>query len=48
MQGSTGTTDTSGTTSPTTTVYPPTDRTVPTRAPGRASYDRDVVHSILD
>ncbi|MFJ1970351.1 pyridoxamine 5'-phosphate oxidase family protein [Streptomyces sp. NPDC087903] len=30
------------------TVYTPTDRTVPTRAPDRASYDRELVHSILD
>ncbi|MEU3608449.1 pyridoxamine 5'-phosphate oxidase family protein [Streptomyces sp. NPDC035033] len=28
--------------------YAPTDRTVPTRARQRASYDRDVVHAILD
>lgn len=28
--------------------YEPTDRTVPTRSPGRASYDRELVHSILD
>ncbi|TYR53880.1 pyridoxamine 5'-phosphate oxidase family protein [Streptomyces parvus] len=28
--------------------YPPTDRTVPTRARDRASYDRELVHSILD
>lgn len=28
--------------------YTPTDRTVPTRAPQRASYDKDVVHAILD
>ncbi len=28
--------------------YPPTDRTVPTRARERASYDRELVHSILD
>ncbi|KOV94769.1 hypothetical protein ADK65_30210 [Streptomyces sp. NRRL B-1140] len=30
------------------TAYTPTDRTVPTRSPGRASYDKDLVHSILD
>ncbi|GAA3994073.1 pyridoxamine 5'-phosphate oxidase family protein [Streptomyces marokkonensis] len=30
------------------TAYPPTDRTVPTRSPDRASYDRELVHSILD
>uniref|UniRef100_UPI0009C0D592 pyridoxamine 5'-phosphate oxidase family protein n=1 Tax=Streptomyces viridosporus TaxID=67581 RepID=UPI0009C0D592 len=29
-------------------VYPPTGRTVPTRSPGRAAYDRDLVHAILD
>lgn len=28
--------------------YTPTDRTVPTRAANRASYDRESVHSILD
>ncbi|WP_030808794.1 pyridoxamine 5'-phosphate oxidase family protein [Streptomyces sp. NRRL F-2799] len=28
--------------------YAPTDRTVPTRAPQRASYDKDAVHAILD
>ncbi len=28
--------------------YTPTERTVPTRAPQRASYDKDVVHAILD
>ncbi|MFJ4971641.1 pyridoxamine 5'-phosphate oxidase family protein [Streptomyces sp. NPDC088755] len=31
-----------------TTPYPPTERTVPTRAKERASYDRELVHSILD
>ncbi len=41
MQGTTATT-------PEPTVYAPTDRTVPTRSPDRASYDRDLVHSILD
>jgi nitroimidazol reductase NimA-like FMN-containing flavoprotein (pyridoxamine 5'-phosphate oxidase superfamily) len=30
------------------TQYPATDRTVPTRSADRASYDHDVVHSILD
>ncbi|MFC7310543.1 pyridoxamine 5'-phosphate oxidase family protein [Streptomyces monticola] len=30
------------------TGYTPTDRTVPTRAKERASYDRELVHSILD
>ncbi|WP_217169753.1 pyridoxamine 5'-phosphate oxidase family protein [Streptomyces sp. AC512_CC834] len=29
-------------------VYPSTDRTVPTRSPDRASYDKELVHSILD
>ncbi|MEU6537208.1 pyridoxamine 5'-phosphate oxidase family protein [Streptomyces sp. NPDC047000] len=29
-------------------AYSPTDRTVPTRAAEKASYDREVVHSILD
>ncbi|MER6099869.1 pyridoxamine 5'-phosphate oxidase family protein [Streptomyces sp. NPDC001728] len=29
-------------------TYPPTDRTVPTRARQRASYDKALVHSILD
>ncbi|MGV9569789.1 pyridoxamine 5'-phosphate oxidase family protein [Streptomyces nigra] len=29
-------------------AYTPTDRTVPTRSPERASYDRELVHSILD
>ncbi|MET8977190.1 pyridoxamine 5'-phosphate oxidase family protein [Streptomyces sp. NPDC004539] len=28
--------------------YPRTDRTVPTRSADRASYDRDLVHAILD
>ncbi|MGR8011783.1 pyridoxamine 5'-phosphate oxidase family protein [Streptomyces hypolithicus] len=31
-----------------TPAYEPTERTVPTRASQRASYDRDLVHSILD
>ncbi|MEU3892140.1 pyridoxamine 5'-phosphate oxidase family protein [Streptomyces sp. NPDC029041] len=30
------------------TAYTPTDRTVPTRSADRASYDKDLVHSILD
>ncbi|MFI6376842.1 pyridoxamine 5'-phosphate oxidase family protein [Streptomyces sp. NPDC050546] len=30
------------------TAYTPTARTVPTRSPDRASYDRELVHSILD
>jgi nitroimidazol reductase NimA-like FMN-containing flavoprotein (pyridoxamine 5'-phosphate oxidase superfamily) len=29
-------------------AYEATDRTVPTRAPDRASYDKEVVHAILD
>jgi len=39
-----------GTTQPTTqpAAYPATDRTVPTRSADRASYDKDVVHAILD
>ncbi|WP_333740625.1 pyridoxamine 5'-phosphate oxidase family protein [Streptomyces sp. IBSBF 2806] len=40
-----------GTEQPTTpppAAYTPTDRTVPTRAAEKASYDRDLVHSILD
>ncbi|MEU1477741.1 pyridoxamine 5'-phosphate oxidase family protein [Streptomyces sp. NPDC005760] len=41
MQGTTATT-------PEPTAYAPTDRTVPTRSPGRASYDQELVHSILD
>ena len=31
-----------------TTTYDPTSRTTPTRYRERASYDRDVVHRILD
>ncbi|MFP3989928.1 pyridoxamine 5'-phosphate oxidase family protein [Streptomyces sp. E11-3] len=31
-----------------TATYAPTDRTVPTRARERASYDRELVHSIID
>ncbi|MGW0818229.1 pyridoxamine 5'-phosphate oxidase family protein [Streptomyces viridiviolaceus] len=30
------------------TAYTPTDRTVPTRSPHRASYDKELVHAILD
>ncbi|MFC8872192.1 pyridoxamine 5'-phosphate oxidase family protein [Streptomyces sp. NPDC057148] len=44
MQGSTRT----HTPSQPGTAYPPTDRTVPTRSPERASYDKELVHSILD
>ncbi len=29
-------------------VYPPTDRTVPTRSASRARYDEDMVHAVLD
>ncbi|WP_149550542.1 pyridoxamine 5'-phosphate oxidase family protein [Streptomyces marokkonensis] len=29
-------------------TYPPTERTVPTRSPDRAAYDRELVHAILD
>lgn len=29
-------------------TYPPTGRTVPTRSPDRAAYDRELVHAILD
>ncbi|WP_309052507.1 pyridoxamine 5'-phosphate oxidase family protein [Streptomyces sp.] len=29
-------------------IYPPTGRTVPTRSRHRASYDKDLVHAILD
>ncbi|MCW5253719.1 pyridoxamine 5'-phosphate oxidase family protein [Streptomyces sp. SHP 1-2] len=37
-----------GTAPPGPAAYTPTDRTVPSRSPGRASYDREVVHAILD
>jgi nitroimidazol reductase NimA-like FMN-containing flavoprotein (pyridoxamine 5'-phosphate oxidase superfamily) len=39
-----------GTTQPTQqpAAYPATDRTVPTRSPDRASYDKELVHAILD
>ncbi|MFF6802254.1 pyridoxamine 5'-phosphate oxidase family protein [Streptomyces sp. NPDC012616] len=30
------------------TAYTPTDRTIPTRSAQKASYDRDLVHAILD
>ncbi|MEV7788687.1 pyridoxamine 5'-phosphate oxidase family protein [Streptomyces sp. NPDC088106] len=33
---------------PATATYPPTERTVPTRSPDRAAYDKDLVHAILD
>lgn len=33
---------------PTASAYRPTDRTVPTRIAERASYDRELVHGILD
>ncbi|MFJ3195737.1 pyridoxamine 5'-phosphate oxidase family protein [Streptomyces griseoviridis] len=33
---------------PSADAYTPTDRTVPTRSAERASYDRELVHSILD
>jgi nitroimidazol reductase NimA-like FMN-containing flavoprotein (pyridoxamine 5'-phosphate oxidase superfamily) len=42
MQGTTGTP------SRPTDTYPPTGRTVPTRSPERAAYDKELVHSILD
>ncbi|MFI2373961.1 pyridoxamine 5'-phosphate oxidase family protein [Streptomyces sp. NPDC018964] len=29
-------------------TYPPTERTVPTRSPHRAAYDKELVHAILD
>lgn len=29
-------------------TYPPTERTVPTRSPDRAAYDKQLVHAILD
>ncbi|UJA06860.1 pyridoxamine 5'-phosphate oxidase family protein [Streptomyces collinus] len=35
-------------TPPPSAAYTPTDRTVPTRSAEKASYDRDVVHAILD
>ncbi|MFE7646002.1 pyridoxamine 5'-phosphate oxidase family protein [Streptomyces phaeoluteigriseus] len=43
------TTQSQGTAQPTTpAAYTPTDRTVPTRSPQKASYDKDLVHAILD
>ncbi|MFE5600554.1 pyridoxamine 5'-phosphate oxidase family protein [Streptomyces coelicoflavus] len=39
---------TMGTPSQPADTYPPTDRTVPTRSPDRAAYDKELVHSILD
>ncbi|MFJ1997466.1 pyridoxamine 5'-phosphate oxidase family protein [Streptomyces asiaticus] len=39
---------TAATNAPDSSTYPPTDRTVPTRSRERASYDREVVHAILD
>ncbi|MER6921902.1 pyridoxamine 5'-phosphate oxidase family protein, partial [Streptomyces spiralis] len=33
---------------PTTDAYAPTGRTVPTRSADRASYDKELVHAILD
>nr|BFD86047.1 pyridoxamine 5'-phosphate oxidase family protein [Streptomyces sp. Xyl84] len=33
---------------PTADTYPPTDRTVPTRSAHKASYDKELVHAILD
>ncbi|MEU0671919.1 pyridoxamine 5'-phosphate oxidase family protein [Streptomyces sp. NPDC006172] len=47
MQGSTRPTGATSTT-PTPAAYAPTDRTVPTRASERASYDKDLVHALLD
>ncbi len=35
-------------TAPPSGTYTPTDRTVPTRSAARASYDRELVHAILD
>ncbi|WP_217143590.1 pyridoxamine 5'-phosphate oxidase family protein [Streptomyces sp. AC627_RSS907] len=43
MQGTTRTTSQAAA-----TAYTPTDRTVPTRSPDRASYDKELVHAILD
>lgn len=31
-----------------TSAYPPTDRTTPSRLPGRVGYDRTTVHAVLD
>ncbi|MET7294578.1 pyridoxamine 5'-phosphate oxidase family protein [Streptomyces griseoloalbus] len=33
---------------PAAATYPPTGRTVPTRSPERAAYDKELVHAILD
>ncbi|WP_329215030.1 pyridoxamine 5'-phosphate oxidase family protein [Streptomyces sp. NBC_01485] len=35
-------------TTPRAAAYTPTDRTIPTRSAQKASYDRDLVHAILD
>ncbi|WP_435303906.1 pyridoxamine 5'-phosphate oxidase family protein [Streptomyces phaeoluteigriseus] len=44
-----GTKQPQGTAQPTTpAAYTPTDRTVPTRSAQKASYDKDLVHAILD
>ncbi|MFF8657077.1 pyridoxamine 5'-phosphate oxidase family protein [Streptomyces huasconensis] len=50
MQTTPSTTDTAapGSAAPEGAAYAPTDRTVPTRARQRASYDRETVHAILD
>ncbi|UUU35368.1 pyridoxamine 5'-phosphate oxidase family protein [Streptomyces sp. CA-210063] len=40
--------ETSQPTTPQPAAYTPTDRTVPTRAAQKASYDKELVHSILD
>ncbi|MFJ9740932.1 pyridoxamine 5'-phosphate oxidase family protein [Streptomyces sp. NPDC101166] len=47
MQGSTQPTGATTTRSEA-AAYAPTGRTVPTRAPERASYDKDLVHALLD
>ncbi|MDX2827318.1 pyridoxamine 5'-phosphate oxidase family protein [Streptomyces ipomoeae] len=41
-------TGTQQSTPPTPAAYTPTDRTVPTRSAHKASYDKDMVHAILD
>ncbi|MFJ9717650.1 pyridoxamine 5'-phosphate oxidase family protein [Streptomyces sp. NPDC101213] len=46
MQGTTQPQGTAPSTPP--AAYTPTDRTVPTRSAERASYDKDLVHAILD
>ncbi|MFE3740055.1 pyridoxamine 5'-phosphate oxidase family protein [Streptomyces sp. NPDC059134] len=49
MPETAGTTELAGTTEPTgTAAYRSTARTVPTRSRERASYDRELVHGILD